>query len=80
MTTGTKQLLITFYTFGNKELKRDISKSVFWVSRNLYFAHKGVRKEGRVWQKEDFHMKGTFNYITAGTKQLQMSFYKFGNK
>ena len=47
----------------------------------MYFVQKeGVRKEGRFWQKEDFHTKGTFDYITTGTKQLQMSFYKFSNK
>ena len=46
----------------------------------MHFAQKeGVRKEGRFWQKEDFQTKGTF-HITTGTKQLQMSFYKFGNK
>ena len=47
----------------------------------MYFAQKeSIRKEGRFWQKEDFHTKGTSDHITTGTKQLQMSFYKFDNK
>ena len=47
----------------------------------MYFAQKeSIRKEGCFWQKEDFHTKGTFDDITTGTKQLQMSFYNFDNK
>ena len=47
----------------------------------MYFMQKeGVEKEGRFGRKEDFHTKGTLNHITTGTEQLQMSFYKFGNK
>ena len=35
------------------------------MSRNMYFAQKGVRKEGRFWRKEPFIIV-----------LLQMSFYK----
>ena len=67
ITTGTKQLLMSCKTFCNKELKIFIPKTVFWISRNMLFVQKGLRKEGRLWRKEDFHTKGTFYYITTGT-------------
>ena len=70
--TGTKQLLMSFYTFGNKVIKISISKFVFWTSRNMYFAqNETVKEEGFFWRKEDFHTKGTFCHIATGTKQLQ---------
>ena len=63
---------MSLYTFGNKVIKISISKFMFWTSRNMYFAqNEFVREEGRFWQKEDFHMKGTFCQITTGNKQLQ---------
>ena len=63
---------MSFYTFGNKVIKINISKFVFWTSRNMYFAqNEVVHEEGRFWRKEDFHTKGTFCQSTTGTKQLQ---------
>ena len=49
---------MTFFTFANEELKIDISKSIFWVSRNMYFAQKeGVQKEGRFGKRKIFTRK-----------------------